>query len=73
MTVDDVARAYHCPNHIAVRIFHSESSAYRCIKRLGPMRVHWRRGDGWRLYNRPVLTDMFALIQKKWEKNCAIV
>lgn len=72
MTIEDIARAYHCPHHIAVRLYHRESAAYRCVHRLGPMRVHWRRGDGWMLYNRPIHTDSFADIQKEWEANHAV-
>lgn len=70
--IPDLARAYHCPHHIAVRLFHRESAAYRCIHRLGPMRVYWKNSVGWMLAGQPVLTEMLALIQKGWEANQGI-
>lgn len=54
MTPADIARAFHCPHHIAVRLFHKETRGYEAIQRLGPMRVHWKRGHGWHMFNRPI-------------------
>lgn len=69
MTIDDIARAYHCPYQTAVRIYHGETSVYRLIYRLGPMRIWWRKGRGWALDNKPTdfvkLMDKFALKSRR--------
>lgn len=72
MTISDIARAYHCPYQIAVRLHHSESAAYRCIHRLGPMRIYWKNARGWVLHGHSVPIEMLALIQRGWEHNAAI-
>ena len=51
---EDIARAFHCPLRLAFKLYFKDSEAYRNIFKLGPMRVHWRRGHGWHLDNRPI-------------------
>lgn len=65
--IDGIACAYHCSYQMAVRLLHQESRAYKCIRRLGPMRVHWKPGHGWRLFNQPTNVDMLSFIQECWE------
>lgn len=69
--IAELRRAYHCPHGMAVRLFHRESAGYRCIRRLGPMRVHWKPGYGWLLYNQPIGIDTLAHIQKQKEMHLA--
>ena len=66
VSIEDIARAYHCPFRLAARIHFADNQAYRNIWKLGPLRVYWKRGHGWHLDGVPVSVTSLEKLHMSW-------
>ena len=70
MNPEHIARAYHCPLHVAEEIISGEKPWHRGVLFFGPVRCYWRDQwplPAWMLDNQPIRKIDLGV---KWRREC---